>query len=86
MTQAEIADALGIRAVTWGSWEADRNRPEDVVGLAQAIEERFGVPAAWTLGVLHGRRATDADPLSRASVTAAQWSRMANPMPERVSA
>ena len=87
LTQDEMAQRLGTKAVTWASWEEGRNRPKDVVHLAQPIEDEFGVPAAWTLGVLHGRRASDQDPLSRASVTAAQWARMApNLMPERLPA
>lgn len=86
LTQEEIAHSLGIKSVTWSSWEAGRNRPEDVLQLAQAIEEVYDVPAAWTLGVLYGRRSGDEGPFSRASVTADQWSRMANPVHERVVA
>lgn len=52
LTQEQIATELGIKAVTWSSWEADRTHPQDVLGLAVAIERRYGVPAAWTLGVL----------------------------------
>lgn len=52
MTQDQIAQALGVKAVTWSSWEAGRTHPQDVLGLAVAIERRFGVPAAWTLGIL----------------------------------
>jgi transcriptional regulator with XRE-family HTH domain len=61
MTQEQIAKELGIKAVTWSSWEADRTHPQDVVGLAAAIERRFGVPAAWVLGILGGvdRRRND---------------------------
>jgi transcriptional regulator with XRE-family HTH domain len=54
MTQDEMAHRLGIKPVTYSAWEAGRNRPEDVVQLASLIESRFGVPAAWTLGVLPG--------------------------------
>src|SRR5438067_254491 len=86
LTQEAMAQRLGTKAVTLAAWEESRNRPKDVVGLAQTIEREFGVPAAWTLGVLQGRRSSDVDPLSRASVTGAQWDRMANPMPERVRA
>ena len=52
MTQDEFADVLGVKAVTLSAWEAGRTRPHDVVELAGEIERRFGVPAAWTLGVL----------------------------------
>ena len=64
MTQEQIAAELGIKAVTWSSWEADRTHPQDVLGLAVAIERRFGVPASWTLGILGGvdrRRGTAPD-------------------------
>jgi transcriptional regulator with XRE-family HTH domain len=53
MTQEEFAHELGVKAVTLAAWESGRNRPDDVLELAVAIERRFGVPAAWTLGVLN---------------------------------
>jgi transcriptional regulator with XRE-family HTH domain len=53
LTQEAIAKELGINAVTWSSWESGRNRPSDVLELAVTIERRYGVPAAWTLGVLN---------------------------------
>lgn len=52
LTQEQMAAALGVKAVTWSSWESGRTRPHDVVGLASSIELTFGVPAAWVLGVL----------------------------------
>ena len=85
LTQEEMAQRVGTKAVTLAAWEEGRNRPKDVVALAQAIEREFDVPAAWTLGVLSGRRADDG-PFSHARVTAAQWSRMANPVHDRVPA
>ena len=54
MTQEQIATELGIKPVTWSSWEAGRTHPQDVLALAVAIERRFGVPASWTLGILGG--------------------------------
>jgi transcriptional regulator with XRE-family HTH domain len=54
LTQDQIARELGIKAVTWSSWEADRTHPADVIGLAVSIERRFGVPSSWTLGILGG--------------------------------
>lgn len=53
MTQEQIGLELGIKPVTWAAWEAGRNRPDDVVALAVLIEQRYGVPAGWTLGVLN---------------------------------
>ena len=52
LTQEQIAREIGVKGVTWSAWEAGRTRPHDVVELAGLIERRFGVPAAWTLGVL----------------------------------
>lgn len=67
LTQAAIAKELGITAEAWAAWEAGRNRPKDVIGLAAAIERRYGVPAAWTLGVLASfdRRSSDQPPSQR---------------------
>lgn len=56
MTQAAFAHELGIKEVTYAAYEAGRNRPGDVIGLAVQIEHRFGVPAAWVLGVLAEQR------------------------------
>ena len=52
LTQEQFAVEIGVKPVTYASWESGRNHPEDVISLAVAIERRFGVPAAWTLGVL----------------------------------
>lgn len=54
LTQEKIAAELGYKPGAWAAWEADRTHPQDVLGLAVAIERRYGVPAAWTLGVLGG--------------------------------
>lgn len=53
MTQDQMAHALGVKPVTWSSWEAGRTRPTDPIGLATRIETLYGIPAAWTLGVLN---------------------------------
>src|SRR5690349_9007322 len=52
LTQEQIAQDLSINPPTWSAWESGRTRPHDVVGLAVAIENKYGVPASWTLGVL----------------------------------
>ena len=54
MTQEAFAHELGVKSAAWSSWEAGRTHPSDVIALAVAIERRFGVPAAWTLGILGG--------------------------------
>lgn len=53
LTQEQMAQEIGVKPVTLSAWEAGRTRPHDVVELAGLIEQRFGVPAAWTLGVLN---------------------------------
>jgi transcriptional regulator with XRE-family HTH domain len=53
LTQEQIATELGIKPVTWAAWESGRNHPDHVLDVAVAIERRYGVPAAWTLGVLY---------------------------------
>ena len=52
LTQHEIAEQLGYKDVTWSAWESGHNRPQDVLDVAVKIERRYGVPAAWTLGIL----------------------------------
>lgn len=52
LTQEEFAERLGVKPVTFSAWEAGRSRPHDITEIAQTIERVFGVPAAWTLGVL----------------------------------
>lgn len=62
LTQEQMADALGVKTARYSAWEAGHNRPDDVVAVAAAIEREFGVPAAWTLGVLsYGRRSDDSE-------------------------
>ena len=43
---------ITLKPVTFSAWEAGRSRPHDITEIAQTIERVFGVPAAWTLGVL----------------------------------
>lgn len=52
LTQEEFAHEIGATAVALAAWESGRTRPRDVIALAATIERRYGVPAAWTLGVL----------------------------------
>lgn len=82
-----MAERLGIRTQTLDAWEQGRNRPKDVVELAESVEREFGVPAAWVLGVLSGRRATDRDPSARATLTRDQWAALApNLTQDRITA
>jgi transcriptional regulator with XRE-family HTH domain len=72
LTQEQMANAVGVKPVTWSAWEAGRTRPHDVVELAGAIEERFGVPAAWTLGVLSSQTSAPRKAMDNGSV---RWGR-----------
>jgi transcriptional regulator with XRE-family HTH domain len=56
LTQEQMARSLDVQPATWAAWESGRTRPQDVIELAGQIEKRFGVPAAWTLGVLSSPR------------------------------
>lgn len=63
LTQDQIAAQLGVKPVTWAAWEAGRTRPHDVVELAGLIERTYGVPAAWTLGVLSPPDSSNTNPV-----------------------
>lgn len=51
-SQTEMADLLGVKKVTYASWEAGTATPshEDVVAIARRIQLLDRVPVAWTLG------------------------------------
>ena len=50
ITQQQLASLLGVTAASIDAWEADRNKPRDLVGTAQRVEDRFGLPHGWMLG------------------------------------
>lgn len=54
LSQAELADRLGVTRQAVGLWETGHYEPRDIVRLAQLIEREFGVSAAWMLGLLDG--------------------------------
>lgn len=55
--QSELADALSatlpspVSSKSVGAWEADQNKPADVVEIAQGLERVTGIPASWFLGL-----------------------------------
>lgn len=51
LTQEEFAARLNVKPERLGGWESGRNRPKAPVEVAQLIEDEFGVPAWWTLGL-----------------------------------
>lgn len=51
LSQDSFAARLGIQKEAYSTYESGRNRPSDVIVLAQDIERVFSVPAWWTLGL-----------------------------------
>ncbi|OZF33354.1 hypothetical protein CH296_11030 [Rhodococcus sp. 14-2496-1d] len=53
LTQAEMADELGVSQKAYSAWEAGRNTPTNLVAIAKRAEMRWRgrVTAAWILGV-----------------------------------
>ena len=66
LNQREFAERLGVKYTAYAQWEADNNRPRDVVLVAKRVEMLTGIPASWTLGVdepiiaPHGNAPSDA--------------------------
>jgi transcriptional regulator with XRE-family HTH domain len=52
MTQKAFAELIGEEPSRYSQWEADNNRPRHLVDVAQNIEDRTGVSAAWLLGLV----------------------------------
>ena len=52
LTQAELADVLGVNRSTLAGWEKRGAEPTatEAVRVAERLEEQFGIPANWTLG------------------------------------
>lgn len=53
ISQQEMADLLGVPRERYSQWEAGNSEPRTAEGrrIAQLIEARVGVSAAWLLGV-----------------------------------
>lgn len=51
MTQAEFADAIGVKEGSLAAWETDRATPRDIVAIAKRVEMLTNIPAAWLLGL-----------------------------------
>ena len=51
--QDEFAAIIGVAKSTLASWERTGAEPamSTATRVAERVEERFGVPAAWTLGM-----------------------------------
>jgi transcriptional regulator with XRE-family HTH domain len=70
ISQTEMAELLGVPRVRYAAWEAGLSepRPADGRAIANLIESRVGVSAAWVLGVSDS---SGPGPLHEGS--AAQW-------------
>jgi transcriptional regulator with XRE-family HTH domain len=53
LTQAEMADLLGVPRERYAQWESGGHEPRPAEGrrIANLLEHKAGVSAAWTLGV-----------------------------------
>ena len=53
ISQAEMAELLGVPRERYAAWESGNSEPRPADGrrIANLIEERAGVSAAWVLGV-----------------------------------
>ena len=55
MTQAEMADELGVGMQAYSAWESGRTKPDDIVAVAKRIALRWrGITAGWVLGLDDG--------------------------------
>lgn len=50
LTQKAFAEMIGASPASVDAWEADRNRPRDLVAVAEQIEATFNLPRGWMLG------------------------------------
>src|SRR2546423_914290 len=49
ITQAEFAAMLNVPAPRYTQWESGNNLPDELVGVANAIEDITAIPAEWML-------------------------------------
>lgn len=52
LSQAAFAARIGVKDKAYAAWETGSNNPGDIVEVARRIEQEFGIPAAWTLGLM----------------------------------
>lgn len=56
LSQREFARLLSESEKSIANWEGDVSRPRDVVSLSRKVQDTYGVPAEWLLGIgLHTR-------------------------------
>lgn len=54
LKQQEVADRLGVKVERYSNWEADINRPRDIVAVCTQLEEITDFPADWLAGLRTG--------------------------------
>ena len=69
ISQQEMADLLGVSRERYSQWESGNSEPRPADGrrIAQLIEARVGVSAAWLLGV------QETGPLPEGDGGASRW-------------
>lgn len=58
MDQRTFAKHVGAKPSAYAQWEADNNKPRDIVAIAKSIELLTRVPATWLLGLDDGDNRT----------------------------
>ena len=56
-----MAEKLGVSESTYSAWETGRNTPENIVAIAEALENITGVRRTWWLGWGEGPSLPDGD-------------------------
>lgn len=51
MDQRTFAEHIGVKPSAYAQWEADNNKPRDIVTVAKSVEMLTRVPATWILGI-----------------------------------
>ena len=50
LTQAEMAESIGVGLKAYGAWESGINSPSNIVETAELLERATGIAWSWWLG------------------------------------